>query len=48
MTRVEAITRLKHRAAAIKALGATSLYVFGSTVRNEAQPQSDHRHFYRL
>jgi uncharacterized protein len=41
MTRVEAITRLKHRAAAIKALGATSLYVFGSTVRNEAQPQSD-------
>ena len=41
MTRVEAITRLKDRVAAIRALGATSLYVFGSTVRNEAQPQSD-------
>jgi uncharacterized protein len=41
MTRVEAITGLKDRAAAIKALGATSLYVFGSTVRDEAQPESD-------
>jgi len=41
MTRVEAMTRLKDRAAAIRALGATSLYVFGSTVRDEAQPQSD-------
>lgn len=41
MTRVEAITKLKDRAAAIRALGATSLYVFGSTVRDEARPQSD-------
>jgi uncharacterized protein len=41
MTRVEAITKLKDRAGAIRALGATSLYVFGSTVRNEARPQSD-------
>jgi hypothetical protein len=41
MTRVEAITELKHRASAIRALGATSLYVFGSTVRGEAQPESD-------
>ena len=41
MTRVEAIASLKDRAAAIKALGATSLYVFGSTVRDAAQPQSD-------
>jgi uncharacterized protein len=41
MTRVEAITKLKHRTVAIKALGATSLYVFGSTVRDEAQAQSD-------
>jgi predicted nucleotidyltransferase len=41
MTRVEAITKLKDRAAAIRALGVTSLYVFGSTVRDEAQPQSD-------
>ena len=35
MTRVEAITRLKDRASAIRALGATSLYVFGSTVRDD-------------
>jgi uncharacterized protein len=41
MTRVEAITRLKDRADAIRALGATSLYMFGSTVRDEAQPASD-------
>jgi predicted nucleotidyltransferase len=41
MTRVEAMTRLKDRAGAIKALSATSLYVFGSTVRDEARPQSD-------
>ena len=41
MTRVEALTKLKDRVAAIRALGATSLYVFGSTVRDEAQPQSD-------
>src|ERR1700730_15857143 len=41
MTGVEAIKRLKDRASAIRALGATSLYVFGSTVRDEAKPQSD-------
>jgi predicted nucleotidyltransferase len=41
MTRVEAITKLQDRATAIRALGATSLYVFGSTVRDEAQSQSD-------
>jgi uncharacterized protein len=41
MTRVEAITKLKDRADAIKALGAISLYVFGSTVRDEALSQSD-------
>ena len=41
MTRVEAIVKLKDRAAAIKAMGATSLYVFGSTVREEARPDSD-------
>jgi predicted nucleotidyltransferase len=41
MTRVEAITRLKDRASAIRALGATSLYVFGSTVRDEARSRSD-------
>src|ERR1043166_4673752 len=41
MTRVEAITRLKDRATAIRALGATSLYLFGSMARYEARPQSD-------
>src|ERR1700751_5306326 len=41
MTRLEAVGKLKDRASAIKALGATSLYLFGSTIRDEAQPQSD-------
>jgi hypothetical protein len=41
MTRVEAIVKLKDRASAIRALGATSLYVFGSTVRDEARSESD-------
>jgi uncharacterized protein len=41
MTKLEAIVKLKDRAAAIKAMGATSLYVFGSTVRDEALPNSD-------
>ena len=33
--------RLKAHAGAIKALGATSLYLFGSTARNEAAQGSD-------
>jgi predicted nucleotidyltransferase len=41
MTRDEAITKLRSHAGAIKALGATSLYLFGSTVRNEADADSD-------
>lgn len=41
MTRTEAIARLSEHADAIKALGATSLYLFGSTVRDEAKPDSD-------
>jgi|SRR5580700_2444435 predicted nucleotidyltransferase len=41
MTRVEAIVKLKDRASTIRAMGATSLYVFGSTTRDEAQPNSD-------
>jgi predicted nucleotidyltransferase len=41
MNRIEAIAQLKQRADAIKALGATSLYLFGSTVRNEARVESD-------
>ena len=41
MTRVEAILKLKDRASAIRALGATSLYLFGSTVRDDARAGSD-------
>lgn len=41
MTRDEAIKRLAERADAIKALGATSLYLFGSTARDEAHSASD-------
>jgi uncharacterized protein len=41
MTRAEAITQLRTHADAVRALGATSLYLFGSTVRDEAQPGSD-------
>lgn len=41
MKRNEAIAALRHQAGAIKALGATSLYLFGSTVRDRAGPTSD-------
>ncbi len=41
MTRTEAIQKLKRCADAVKARGATSLYVFGSTVRGEAARDSD-------
>ncbi|HZQ12558.1 MAG TPA: nucleotidyltransferase family protein [Pseudolabrys sp.] len=41
MDRFETIARLKHSAQAIKAMGATSLYVFGSTARDKATPASD-------
>ena len=41
MGRIEVIAKLKERAQAIKAMGATSLYVFGSTVRDEARPARD-------
>jgi uncharacterized protein len=41
MTRTEAIQRLKRCAEAVKARGATSLYLFGSTVRGEAAHDSD-------
>jgi uncharacterized protein len=41
MTRAEALRKLRDQAAAIKALGATSLYLFGSTVRNKATAKSD-------
>jgi len=41
MKRSEAIRKLKSHADALKALGATSLYLFGSTARNKASAGSD-------
>jgi len=41
MTRAEALRILRSQAGAIKALGATSLYLFGSTARNKARAKSD-------
>ncbi len=41
MNKIEAITELKRRAEVIQALGATSLYLFGSVVRDEAKAASD-------
>jgi len=37
----EAITKLRRHADAVKALGATSLYLFGSVARDEARTRSD-------
>ncbi|HEX4766417.1 MAG TPA: nucleotidyltransferase family protein [Lichenihabitans sp.] len=41
MKRTEAITRLQADAGAVKAMGATSLYLFGSAARDEALDGSD-------
>ena len=41
MTRAETIVRLNDNAAAIKARGATALYLFGSVARVEGRPDSD-------
>ena len=41
MNRSEAVSRLKGCAEAIKARGATSLYLFGSAARDEARADSD-------
>ena len=41
MKRSEAIEKLKAKADAIKARGATSLYLFGSVARDEASDTSD-------
>ncbi|MBP2560320.1 putative nucleotidyltransferase [Neorhizobium galegae] len=41
MTRNEAIEKLRQQADAIRALGATSLFLFGSVARDEAGPSSD-------
>jgi uncharacterized protein len=41
MERTFAVAALKREAPAVRALGATGLYLFGSTVRNEASDRSD-------
>ena len=41
MRKSEAIERLQRNADAIRALGATSLYLFGSVARDEAGQASD-------
>jgi hypothetical protein len=41
MNRTEAIRKLRPFADALKARGATSLYLFGSAARNEAGSKSD-------
>ena len=41
MKKIEAVSKLKDRAEAIKAMGATALYLFGSTVRDETKESSD-------
>jgi hypothetical protein len=41
MNRTEALKKLRPFVDALKARGATSLYLFGSTARNEAGKKSD-------
>jgi predicted nucleotidyltransferase len=41
MMRDEIISRIRDHAEAIRALGAESLYLYGSHARNEANPASD-------
>lgn len=41
MNRTDAIKRLRQAADAVKGMGATGLYLFGSTARNEAGQASD-------
>ena len=41
MNRDAAIARLKEHEAELRRLGVQSLYLFGSTARNEASPESD-------
>ncbi len=41
MSRSDVIAALRAQASEIKALGATSLYLFGSAARNEATERSD-------
>src|ERR1700756_1155648 len=41
MGRLETIAKLKEHAPTIRSMGATSLYVFGSTVRDEGHTARD-------
>jgi predicted nucleotidyltransferase len=41
MSRDEIIERIREHAEAVRALGATALYIYGSRVRGEARPDSD-------
>jgi uncharacterized protein len=41
MGKDEALRRLRERACAIRGMGATALYLFGSTARDEAREASD-------
>jgi predicted nucleotidyltransferase len=41
MQRDEAISKMRESVDAVRALGATSLFVFGSTARDEADADSD-------
>jgi predicted nucleotidyltransferase len=41
MNAADAISRLTAMAPAIRAMGATSLYLYGSTARGESGPSSD-------
>ncbi len=41
MGREEIIARIRERADAVRALGATALYIYGSRARGEARPDSD-------
>ena len=41
MTKSEALRKLRDQASAMKALGATELYLFGSTARCDGGPDSD-------
>jgi predicted nucleotidyltransferase len=41
MNRVDAINRLQQKANAVRGMGATALYLFGSTARDDAGQASD-------
>ena len=41
MNRIELLSRLREHADAIRSMGATSLYLFGSAARDEAADESD-------